>query len=206
MVDTTRQPMAWGGIILCLILFWPLGLFFLFRRISSDRCAILQNARTVARISYVLLGASVVYIVLAVNGGLSYLIPAALTGGGGLWLHFTSRNMRRTGERYKKYIALVVNHAQTSIDAIASAVGVSYHLAVADLQKMIDRGYFKGAYIDVVTREIHLTMPPAPFFAFDAQAQHTAPQERILTCRSCGANNRVTTQIGACAYCGTPLQ
>jgi hypothetical protein len=82
-----------------------------------------------------------------------------------------------------------------------------------DLQKMIDVGYFYGAYIDVAQREIILAKPTVPQEAASsyaqtpyAQAPQAQVQERIVSCKSCGANNRVMGQLGECEYCGSHLQ
>jgi len=131
------------------------------------------------------------------------LVTAILWGSGGIWLNRIAQRTTLTGERYKKYITLVVNQNYTSIDKIASAVGVSYEDAAQDLQKMINSGYFTGAYINAAQREIVLART-APSQAFQAAAAQT--QERVVTCGSCGANNRVSGQFGECEYCGSPLQ
>jgi len=204
MPNTTRKSMAWGWIIFWLILFWPLGLFFLFKKIHTDRTASLNNGRTVAIVSYVLMGFGIVSL------GTLNIPGVILFGGGGIWLFVISRRMQATGARYRKYIALVVNQEQTSIDAIAAAMGVSYGEAVKELQQMIDRGYFEGAHIDAGSREIHLAKaPPPPVIAEAPEMPIPAGipiQERVVACNSCGANNRVSGQVGECEYCGSPLQ
>jgi len=157
----------------------------------------------VSTVSYVLLGISVIYIILAFTSGFGYLTPAVLTGGGGFLLNGISRRMKVTGERYKKYIVLVVNHSQTSIDAIASAMGVPRNVAMADLQEMIKRGYFKGAYIDKANREIHIARPSTQP---QQETQAIMPEKRIVNCQSCGADNIVVGRFGECEYCGSLLQ
>jgi hypothetical protein len=80
-----------------------------------------------------------------------------------------------------------------------------------DLQKMIDAGYFSGAYIDITQREIILAktaMPQEYVSPISPSAQAPSPQaqERIVSCKSCGANNKVMGQLGECEYCGSHLQ
>jgi len=208
MPNTTKKSMSWGGIIFWLILFWPLGLFFLFRKIHTDRTASLNNGRTVAIVSYILIGAAVVYLIMAFEEGAGFIPAAILCAGGGIWLFVISRRMKATGVRYRKYIALVVNQEQKSIDAIATAMGISYEDAVKELQQMINRGYFAGAHIDVGSREIRLAKaPPPPPAAPEMPVTAGIPiQERVVACNSCGANIRVSGQVGECEYCGSPLQ
>ena len=188
--------MPWGLVIVGLILFWPLGLFLLFRKIRTDKTATLRNGKLVAGISYVLLFFGFVYISLTITDGIGYIVPAILTAGGGIWLNRISRGMKTTGERYKKYISLVANQEQTSLDRISSATGIPYDTVVQDLQTMITLGYFHNAHIDRAAREIVLQAPPAPV--------HAAPA-RVVTCRSCGANNKLFAPTGICEYCDSPL-
>jgi hypothetical protein len=202
--------MAWGWIIICFIFFWPLGLFFLLRKLTADRSATLTNSGTISTISYVLIALCIMYLFLALTGNADMLVAAFLLGFGGFWVYRLGQRTKTTGERYTRYIVLIVNQGQTSIDTIALAIGVSYEDAVNDLQKMIDTGYFANAYIDVSRREIVLAQTAAQQAATQPNPQYAAatPTQTatVVTCRSCGANNRVTTgQPAECEYCGSLL-
>ena len=202
-----KKTRSWGWVIFWFILFWPVGLILLFRKINSDRATILKDGKKVTIMSVVLMGLGVL-IFMAILGGstdtYTFLWAFALIGGG-IWVFFVARKMKIDGERYKKYITLVVNQNQTSIDNIAPNVGVSYEVAANDLQKMIDLGYFIGGYINVAQREIVLSKT-APQQSSQTDTA-TQVQEKVTTCRSCGANNRVIVgRIVECEYCGSPLQ
>jgi len=147
------------------------------------------------------MGMGVIYLIMAFEDP-GMIAAAIIFDGGGVLVNWFARKTKREGERYKKYISLIVNQSQTSIDNIASAVGVTYEAAAKDLQKMIDAGYFVGAYIDVSQREIVLAKPAQA----SAGSSVVQVQERVVTCGSCGANNRVMGQIGECEYCGSHLQ
>ncbi|MCL2828749.1 MAG: hypothetical protein FWD99_08455 [Oscillospiraceae bacterium] len=130
--------------------------------------------------------------------------------GGGIWINEVSKRMKLTGTRYRKYIAIIANEGQKSIDAIASAMGVAYAVAVSDLQQMIDLGFLVDAHIDTESREIHLAKAPPPPREPETPPVPEAPvaqaQERVVACNGCGANKRVSAQVGECEYCGSPLQ
>lgn len=201
MVSNTKKTTSWVWIIFWFVLFWPIGLFLLLRKISADRSVTLKDGQTVAIISYILIGLGVIYLA----GDMPLL--AIFLIGAGIWVNYISRKMKLTGERYKKYIVLIVNQSQTSIDNIASIVGLPYEAVMQDLQKMIDAGYFDNAHIDIGKREIVLVqaMPQQTSQIFVAQTQEQV-QERLVTCESCGANNRILGQIGKCEYCDSLLQ
>jgi hypothetical protein len=209
MATTKKKTRSWGWVIFWFILFWPVGLILLFKKINSDKATMFKDGNKVTIMSFVLMGLGAL-IFMAILGGsadtYTFLWAFALIGGG-VWVFFVGRKMKADGERYKKYIALVANQNQTSIDNIAPAVGVSYEVAAKDLQKMIDLDYFHGAYIDMAQREIVLAKTAPHQVAQMASTTQAQVQEKIATCGSCGANNRVTVgQIAECEYCGSPLQ
>ena len=194
---------SWIWIIFWFVLFWPIGVILLLRKLTRDRSAMMKDSRTVAFTSYLLIGVGVFWLLTGFAGNFLMTIMFISVG---IWLNFTSRKMKATGDRYKKYISMIVNQSQTSIDNIASATGVSYEVAVKDLQKMIDSAYFTGAYIDVGNREIILAQTQIPEPQKITEFQTAMPQERVVSCNGCGANNRVTGNVGQCDYCGSPLQ
>ena len=210
MVTSTKKLMGWGWIVFWLIIFWPLGLFFLFRRVTGDRTATLKNAKTVATISYILLGLGVIYLLASIDDS-SFILMALAMIAGGVLLNRYSRKMKATGERYKQYIAQIINHGNTSLNNISSATGHPYPVVDADLRKMIDLGYFQGAFIDASSGEIRLVKPAAPapeqtpqFAAAGTPEMPTVPQQiKAFMCKSCGANN-TSAQNGVCEYCGSP--
>jgi Zn finger protein HypA/HybF involved in hydrogenase expression len=215
--NTGKKPVSWGWIIVCLFLFWPVGLFLLIKRLAVDKSATLSRGKTIMVVSYILMGLGVFYFFMVITGNveetestmsaISYaFLMLVLFSGGGVLLNWFARKTKRAGERYKKYITLIVNQSQTLIDNIASAVGIPYDLAVKDLQKMIDMGYFIGAYIDVNQREIVLAKTAPPQTLTQSASPAIPIQEKVVACSNCGANNKVTGQIGECEYCGSPLQ
>lgn len=200
---SNKKTMSWGWIIFWFVIFWPIGLFFLFKKISTDKTATLKNSKTIANVSYVLIGFGVIYLMMAIGGDSEMLFAAFLFGGGGIWVNVISRNMKKTGKRYKKYIDIVVNQNMTMLDNIASTCGVTYEVAKIDLQKMIDTGYFEGAYINETMREIVLKKQEVQQ---QMQQYSVNIQSKVCTCKSCGAKNTVFGLMSECEYCGSPIE
>lgn len=203
---------SWPVIIIVLIIFWPVGIYLMYKRFSLDKSATLKNSKTVAIISYILMALGVIYLIMGLTGQLnttdgsspvgSTILLTLLFGGGGIYLFFVSKRMKRNGEKYKHYINLIVNQQQTSIDNIAAAVGVSYDDAKKDLQKMIDCGYFSGAYIHEGNREFVMEQKQPK-----AEVNSGSAQTKVVVCKSCGANNTVIIgKTCECEYCGSPIQ
>jgi hypothetical protein len=213
MTNTGRKTTSWGWIIFWLILFWPIGLLLLVKKLAIDKSATLKSGKGITVASYILMGLGAIYIMMAFSNP-EMLAAAVLFGGGGVLMNWFARKTKHTGERYKKYIAMIVNQNETSIDNIASATNVPYDVVMKDLQKMIDSGYFTGAYIDMSQREIILARAVQPVQTIQPVQQqvYLSPafayvQEAVVACGSCGARSRVTVgRISECEYCGSPLQ
>ena len=87
-------------------------------------------------------------------------------------------------------------------------MGKQYDVVRTDVQKMIDKGFLKNAYINEGTREIVMTVnnnTDNTFFQAQSNVA-TAQDVRVVACPCCGANNTVSGAVGECEYCGTPLQ
>lgn len=197
------KTMSWGWVIFWCVIFWPVGIFFLFKKLSSDKAATLQSSKKVSIISYVLLFIGIVGLFSKSSDGSSSAGVAVLFIAGGIWLLIIARNMKINGVKYKKYINLVINQHVTDIDNIAASMGVTYTVASRDLQKMIDSGYFTGGFINVNTREIVLLNSNE---VSSTQTNPSQAQTRVVACKSCGANNTVVAgKNNVCEYCGSPL-
>ena len=194
----------WTWIVIAFVIFWPIGMFLLIKKIAIERGTALTCSKSVTNLSYVLFGLAVVYMLMALTGNMHFVVAGAMCIIGGYVMHLYANKSKVTSGKYKKYIDLVVNHRQTSIDNIAVAVGVTYSAAVFDLQKMISSGYFTGTRIDHSNRAIIMN---APQFGSDPFAKSSKrEQDRVASCESCGANNVVTSgRLPECEYCGSPL-
>ena len=110
-------------------------------------------------------------------------------------------------ENVKQYLSIIVNGNVRQLDMIASATGKSYDVVHEDVQKMIEKGYLKNAYIDEGMREVILpNHAPVPQNNVNAAANITQIHPRIAACPCCGANNTIYGDMGECEYCGSPLK
>ncbi len=185
---------SWPLIIILLFVFWPVGLYFLYKKAESDKKTALTAAKVLGVLGTIFIILGIVTLIAVV--GVFYLIL-------GIVLKRLAKKLRNSADNVKKYLAIVINGNVRQLDAISSAVGKPYDAVKADLQKMIDDGYFKNAYINEATREIVLAQAApqgAPAFTGGA-----APTTRVVTCPCCGANNTVVGAAGECEYCGSPL-
>jgi len=212
-MQVSRKRTSWVLIVACLLLIWPLGLVLLVKRLAVDRGATMTCGKPLTLIAYLLTGFGVLYLILSLYQGSGLSVHAGLLVAGGVWLIILANKMIATGNRYRRYIDLIINKSQTSIEYIASVVGVPYMQALDDIKRMVDLGYFPGAFVSVPAKEIRLS-GASPVFGFQtaytAMASPETPPEappRVVLCRNCGANNKVPAwQTAECEYCGSPVR
>ena len=216
-----KKSTSWGLIIVVLIIFWPVGLFLLYGKITGDKAAALKNSKVLNIMGWVFVALAIMYLLMAITGNLktengssaveSFMMAFVFFGGGGTFLIYIAKKMKVNAEKFKKYIAIVINNNETSIDNIAAAAPSSYEQTKKDLQKMIDNGYFESAYIDVSKREIILPNKNPVHTHSISNIQMNSPVNeppiKAVVCRNCGANNKVVEgQVCECEYCGSMLK
>lgn len=200
---------SWPVIILALCVFWPVGIFLIIKRVSVDKKAAMGAGKLIGGIgiaSYCIAGLG--FIVCLSDGFGSDDIGMILFFGiAGFALQKVSRKIKREAEDVKKYLSVIVNGNERQIDAIASSMGKSYDVTKNDIQKLINKGYLKNAYINEGIREIILPSDSIQE-QVDATINSTANNvtTKIVTCPCCGANNTIMGNIGECEYCGSPLK
>ena len=203
---------SWPVIILALIFFWPLGLFLIIKRTTLDKTAVMKDSSGK--------GLKITAIVLLVLGGFGIigsfdpfdfgsLVIFLFFIAGGVILLNKAKKIKAEGESIKKYLAIIVNGGERQLDAVASATGKQYDVVKNDVQKMIDKGFLKNAYINENTREVVLASAASSNVNLAQPTGGAAPaaaQTRVIACPCCGANNTVSKKIGECEYCGSPLE
>lgn len=204
-----KKSMSWAIVILVLIFFWPVGVYLLYRKVTGDRASALKNSKILRNVGFVFLGFAIIYIFMVISGQMDDAwTAAAFFGIGGGVLVYAAKRLKMTGEKFKKYINIVINNNQTSIDNIAAAIPISYDKAAKDLQEMINKGYFSNAYIDVSNREIILPSHMKQQSERNGSLKNNNEQAKVksVICKNCGGNNEVIEgQACECEYCGSPI-
>ena len=186
---------SWPLIIVLLFVFWPLGLYFLYKKAQSDKKTAMTASKILNLLGTVLIVIGVITLIVVI--GIVYLI-------GGILLKRMAKKLLNSAEKVKQYLAIVINGNVRQLDSIAAATGKPYDVVKADIQKMIDDGYLRNAYIDESARMV--VIPEAAPQAQPAYAGAAAPQARVVACPCCGANNTVYGAGTECESCGSPLQ
>lgn len=210
-MERKKKSPSWAAIIIWFILFWPVSIYLIWKKLTTDKAAAMQNSKVLKAIGiiFVVIGVLMLATIGEDDTGSVLLLFIFYTGGGALII-WGSNKVKQSGEMYKKYIAIVINQNETTIENIASITGLSYDETVKGLQKMIDLEYFEGAYIDHANHEI--VFPKKQQMVANESMQNSAfansqSQQKTVKCPNCGGNNLITVGgVGECDFCGSPLQ
>ncbi|MCZ2257753.1 hypothetical protein [Sporosarcina sp. G11-34] len=192
---------SWPLIIFMLIIFWPVGVFFLVSRLRVDKKSSLSLGRKMTIWGWVIVGMGVISWPTSIAGGFfSGTFRTMFFISAGLALVYIGKKSSVNAVKYKKYISMIINNNIRSIATLASAIPVSYDTAMEDLQKMIGKGFFEDAYINFNAGEIVLSKDAIA----NSKVSNHKVEMIVVTCTGCGANNKIEKGgVGACQYCGS---
>jgi len=201
--------LSWPAIIIICIIFWPVGLFLIWKRTTVDKKATLFSGRVVGIFGWVSISFALLGFLVCMSEGfqsedIKMIIFFLLAGVG---LVILGKKIKNNARKSKKYISIVVNDGITDIDSIAAAIPTVYEDAKKDLQKMIDDGFFEGAYINEAERQI--VLPRKHQEPSYNQSNHTQQSIRmqVVTCKGCGAQNSIAAgTVGECEFCGSKIK
>ena len=210
---------SWPIIILALCIFWPVGVFLIIKRVSCDRKAAMCAGKLIGGLGIASYCIAALGLIVCISEGFdSGDIGVILFFGiAGFALRKVSKKIKKEADSVKQYLSIIINGNVCQLDTIASATGKSYDVVHKDIEKMINKGYLKNAYINEGLRAVVLpgsnvtvqNNAPAASATATATVTPTATASgatRVVACPCCGANNTITGDTGECEYCGTPLK
>ena len=109
--DRINPIYTWPVIIIAIILFWPIGIYLIYKRTQTNKKAILTTGKGVRIVSYLCFFMTFCGLVSFVDSGwdLSDIVLALFFLVAGVVLFMTSKKLSVKAEKYRKYIAIVVN-------------------------------------------------------------------------------------------------
>ena len=198
--DNEKWYLSLWFIIVVFIACWPIGLIILIMRNTGNKNAMFMG--TTDKRKYMLGGlALIIFGVFQIESSL--LWGLAMVAGGGALLYY-SKTLADKAERNKKYIDLIVNQHEGSLDNIAGICGIPYEKAINELKYLNAVGVLKNITLDEAARTVSLIeVPEEKTLPGDGQGQM---QEVSCKCPGCGAKMLVIKgTITNCEYCDTPI-
>jgi len=194
---------------LFLFFFFPVGFYLIYKRFTVNQTNVQRNYEGLNNTGIILLIFSVIYLILGFSGVYKTMdestaidpsfLPSIVFGISAFIFFRKAYLTKAYAKKYTKYNAIIINQKERMIDNIASNMGITYETAIADLQKMLSLGYFPGAYIDEINRELII---------LEQSTSNTDKpyKTKVVICKSCGANNTVLMGCSnECEYCGSQL-
>jgi len=206
-MKNTKTGTSWSTITIWLILFWPVGIYMLIKKLSVDKSAIINGSQAPKITAGILFFISFVTFIAPIRmteGGESLgagmtiivIVVSIAFAIGGFKLLKVIKETNALAIEFKKYLNIVINGKVTNISEIASGVGVSHSVAEEKVQRMIDLQIFKGAYIDYKAGELILGAKPV-----QPNVEYVS-----ITCPNCAASqNIIKGRNNICAYCNSAL-
>lgn len=205
-----KRVVSWTVVIIVMIFFWPVGLYLLYRKVTTDKEAAMKNSKALKVVGWIFL----VIGILGAFGNLSdskteaadIAIGVTFFVGGGVLMLYAARKVSMSGEKFKKYIHTIINDQQILIPNIAAVMNLSPEQVMKDIQAMIDMGYFPNAYINYGAHELVLPDRYENLNKTSNTNMDRSQQKITVICKNCGGNNIVVAgQVCECEYCGSPI-
>lgn len=214
-----KKSFSWGIIIVMFIIFFPIGIFMLVKKVKDEKFNYINNGRALLIIGGVLLGFIVLTcitntngIIVTSNGSIKISETDSMVmivlGGAGLFSIIKGYDYMSKGKRYSRYVEIVNTSNDLRIASIAAVFPTTYNSAVADLRTMIDMGYFMNSYIDLQRGELVRMMPGSNVVlnGNNYNRSNNIKQLRTIKCPNCGATNMVVPGVlNECEYCGSKI-
>ena len=171
---------------------------------------IIATVQVIFGIISILLG--VIGIITYASSGfdiLEIIILLIFFGFATLLLVFSNRR-KKLARLFKLYVSILSKDGNGSLSNLALTTKSSVNEVQDNLLKMINKNYFKNAYIDLNTLSIVFPNHIQVASAAEVNVRNTvnsSPEFHTLTCKGCGGVNRIVMgQVGECEYCGSPIK
>ncbi len=126
------------------------------------------------------------------------------------------RHIANKNSRYIRYIRLITDKGERSINKLAEAIPISYEKALSDIFYILTNGALSG--FDVVEKSMTRDSNGSIAVTSSAEPQKnqqskdtvaapkSSPKESVVICCGCGAKNVVKAdEVGICEYCEGPI-
>ena len=176
---------SWPVIIIALICFWPVGLFLIIKRASVDKKTAMASSKLIKGLGIASCCMAALGFLVCLSDGfdgadVGLIIFFAAAGAALLYL---ANKIKKDADSVKLYLNIIVNGGERQLDSVAAATGKQYDVVKKDVQKMIDKGFLKNAYINENTREVVLPSAApsnAPMTEFFDGVAPAATQTRVI--------------------------
>lgn len=114
--NNSNNKYSWPVIILFLILFFPIGFFFIYKRFTTNKANYLKNSKTLAKVSYVMIGLGIIYFILGISADSGNFMASFGLIGIGIFLLFLSKKLKKDSmeQEQSEFISMNYNEEMNS--------------------------------------------------------------------------------------------
>lgn len=183
---------SWSQVIGFMVVLFPVGIYYMIRKIHSERDRYYHNG-----VKLILIGS--VFSILTIPGVIFYLAndvaPVALLPGiyllTGLIMIIIGVIILKIGKTEVEVMKIITNDCITNLDSISSRIKRSYSDVVNTIEDLIDSGELSGTYIYHHDREVIVP-------GISKKVAHK--------CNNCGGTTvYYSNEITYCEYCGSKI-
>lgn len=208
-----KKTRSWGFISLMLYLFFPVGIYMMVKKVTTEKHNYIKNGKALKAFGWVSLVLGTIILVVnpevepAEKQGDLYMVIVFFYAIAA-FLFLSGRKYVKRGLRFERYAAIVYSGKIYNLEAIASAFPTDYKTACKDLQNMMDAGFFPSSYIDLERKMLITPETPPVHNATIMQnvLRAESPKAKVIKCPNCGATNAIYSEaVGICKYCDSLL-
>ena len=203
-MNNSKWYLSTWFIVVMFIVFWPVGIALLIMRNQGNKNALVIGSTN--KKTYVIAG--VAFLILGIMAADDNTFWGILLIVGGLALFYYSKRLTDMAGRNRKYIDLIVNQKEGSLDNIAGVCSVSYDKVVKELKYLQTVGVLSNIRLDEANRTVELieqviSEKPVSINPF---GQADTREEVSCKCPGCGATKVLIKGTSAvCEYCDTQI-
>lgn len=169
---------------------------------------ILQNIKIIFGVCFI------VFFALSVIAGIvgkytDVVIVSLLFIAIGIYIIFSSWRKKKFINKFRLYVSILRNDPSGSIDNIASQLNTSVDVVKLNLEKMIQKSYFRNVLIDYDNNQLFIpgvTAKINPFSRNTGKTDINSSQYIVINCKNCGGSSKVyENSDNECEFCGTPI-
>lgn len=118
----------------------------------------------------------------------------------GIAVIWAARHKRKLRNRAEVYAMCLADKPESELAEIARTMNIPLEQAVRELEELINKDYLNNIYIDRAEGRVKI-------LSEEKGGLKLINGYRFVTCRSCGASNRITGSADGkkCSYCKAPL-
>lgn len=202
-MELKKLAESWVVVILALIIFWPVGLIFLYLKLRNNS----KNKFKFSGITKIVIGAcSVSFGLIGLSTeideptgevGLTIVMVSIFLAIGIAFIYFGVKNIKE-GKIYEKISNLINFQEVESVEEIAKKLKITEEKVAEYISKAISLG--------ICNNEIEYKNNRIIYKKKVEEQAEKKKHERIVKCKCCGGINHINdTEVKACEYCGMEL-